>query len=351
MLLGLEPLNVFFTGMSIITLVWGIERYRTQFVKSDLLISFSIAIGMSVLAYGKKVLDVLKDLFAVERTFVLASLITNGVLLLVIFYILSQLRNVTSDVEKMGRKLSIDKADVDSSAEMADGGRIEKVIKIVIPAYNEEQTIESVVSSLPESIRGYRISPVIVSDGSVDQTAKKAKSEHSVVVEHPVNQGQGAALKTGFEIAKRDGAEIVVTMDGDGQHPVEELERIVTPIINGEAEFVMGSRYLGTDHSENGTLRTTGISFFTWFINILTKSSITDCTNGYRAIRAKDLQDFTLTEERFSAPELIIEARKHGLRIKELPITVEERKSGETKKPQLGYALGLTQTILTTWLR
>jgi len=114
---------------------------------------------------------------------------------------------------------------------------------------------------------------------------------------------------------------------------------------------VMGSRYLGVDRSGNGTVRETGIQFFTRLINLLTKSDITDCTNGFRAIRGSRLEELTLTEERFSAPELIIEARKHGLRIKEIPITIEEREGGETKKPQLGYALGLSRTIFATWIR
>jgi len=86
-------------------------------------------------------------------------------------------------------------------------------------------------------------------------------------------------------------------------------------------------------------------------INRLTKSSITDCTNGYRAIRGSEIGNLTLTEERFSAPELIIEARKNAMRIKEVPIVIQKREAGETKKPQFGYALGLTRTIFVTWIR
>ncbi len=90
---------------------------------------------------------------------------------------------------------------------------------------------------------------------------------------------------------------------------------------------------------------------FTWLINVLTKSNITDCTNGYRAIRGSELEEMTLREEKFSAPELIIEARKNGLRIREVPLVIHERKAGRTKKPQIHYALGLTRAILATWIR
>ena len=113
----------------------------------------------------------------------------------------------------------------------------------------------------------------------------------------------------------------------------------------------MGSRYVGTDRSDNGPVRKAGIRFFTTLINVLTKSNITDCTNGFRAIRGSMLESLTLTEERFSAPELIIEARKQGMQIEEIPITIEQRQAGDTKKPQLSYAIGLARTIMVTWAR
>jgi hypothetical protein len=83
----------------------------------------------------------------------------------------------------------------------------------------------------------------------------------------------------------------------------------------------------------------------------MARTDISDCTNGFRAIRGSRLGELTLTEERFSAPELIIESRKNGLRITEVPVTISEREAGETKKPGLGYAVGLTRTILVTWIR
>jgi len=113
----------------------------------------------------------------------------------------------------------------------------------------------------------------------------------------------------------------------------------------------MGSRYIGVDQSGNGPVRRAGILFFTTLINVLTKSEVTDCTNGFRAIRDSMIDNLTLTEERFSAPELIIEARKNGMHIKEHPITVKKRQAGDTKKPQLGYAVGLMRTIYTSFLR
>ena len=138
-----------------------------------------------------------------------------------------------------------------------------------------------------------------------------------------INQGQGGALKTGFEVASRHGADVVVTMDADGQHPPEQLADVVAPI----------------DEDENSLGRRGGIRAFTWLVNVVARTDITDCINGFRAIRGSRLD------------ELIIESRKKGLRIVEVPVTVRERDAGETKKPGIGYALGLARTILATWTR
>jgi hypothetical protein len=323
--------------------VVGFERYRRRFVKTDLVISLVIALGLVLLSILPSVYDQIAGMLDISNRYVIVSLLANLTLLTLILYFVGIVRSVREDISELTRSISIDEVP------KTDGGA--KSIFVIIPAYNEADSIRSVVQSLPETIRGMTVQPVVVSDGSADETATQAKYNGTIVVEHPINQGQGGSLQTGFQVAKEGNASIVVTMDGDGQHPAEDLEQLVSPIIDDEADFVMGSRYLGVDRSGNSTARQAGIRVFTKLINGLTKSDITDCTNGFRAIRGERLDDLTLTEERFNAPELIIGARKNGLRIKEVPITVQERQAGETKKPQLGYAYGLLKTIMTTWIR
>jgi hypothetical protein len=330
-------------GVAVFILVWGFERYRSRFVKADLLVAAAIAAGLVLLAVLPSVFDYVGSVLDLERRVVAVSFLANLGLLALLLYYASALRSVKSDVAELTRSLSVEQAP------QTDGGRDE--IFVVIPAYNEGDTIREVVQSLPRTIREYKVQPVVVSDGSADETAERAKYNGAMVVEHPLNQGQGGALQTGFRIAAKNDAAIVLTMDGDGQHPTDELENLVSPIIDDEADYVMGSRYVGTDRSDNGPVRKAGIRFFTTLINILTKSNITDCTNGFRAIRGSMLESLTLTEEQFSAPELIIEARKQGMRIEEIPITIEQRQAGDTKKPQLGYAIGLARTIMVTWAR
>jgi Ca2+/Na+ antiporter len=325
--------------------LWGFNRYRTRFVKIDLLLAFVIGTGLLSIVFVPGVFDWIGTFFSLQRRIFTVLFLAVVFLLCCLLYVLTLVRELRNQISDLTRTLSVD----DAALPIADGGR--DTIAVIIPAYNEETTIETVVQSLPTSLRGYTITPIIVSDGSADATAERANIDGAMVVEHPLNQGQGGALKTGFEIADQMEAALVVTMDGDGQHPAAELERLVGPIITNEADYVMGSRHRGTDYSGNSATRRAGIRAFTWLINTLTRSSITDCTNGFRAIRGDELSKLTLTEERFSAPELIIEARKKGLRLKEIPITIEERQAGETKKPQLTYALGLARTILTTWIR
>ena len=142
-----------------------------------------------------------------------------------------------------------------------------------------------------------------------------------------------------------------MTMDADGQHQADDMPSLVQPVIDGEADYVMGSRFLG-EYEESGGWRHAGIVVFTKAINLLGGVNLTDCTNGFRAIRASSLEKLELNEDRFNAPELIMEAAKKGLRIKEVPVTILKRAAGESKKPpRLGYPLGFLATIVRTWLR
>ncbi|PSP75015.1 glycosyl transferase family 2 [Halobacteriales archaeon QS_3_64_16] len=337
-------LEALLTSLALGALVWGFSRYRRRFIKLDLLASIGVACALFAIAYMPAIYDRVGTTLSIQRRVTTISMLASVVLLLSVFYLTSALRTTQSNLEDLTRTLSVDQT---TNARQIDG----ESVYIVIPAYNEEDTIQSVVKSLPASVHGLEVVPVVVSDGSADATAQQAADAGAIVTEHPLNQGQGGALKTGFEIARRDGAAVVVTMDGDGQHPTAALEELIRPIVEDEADFVMGSRHRGTDHSENGIVRRSGIHAFTRLINALTQLSITDCTNGFRAIRSSSLETLRLAEERFSAPELIIEARKKGLRIREIPITIEERQAGETKKPQLKYAVGLLRTIIVTWIR
>jgi hypothetical protein len=340
-----QNLTLLFTALAIFSVFWGFKRYRTTFSKAELGVSVLVAVGLLIIAFVPGLVEAFGDIINIERRFILLQIGVNTVFVLLIFYLVSAVSTNQTTIGDLTRGVTV------QQAPDPEKKHNEKTIFVVIPAYNESGTIGNVLDSLPERINDHNLTAVVVSDGSKDRTTQIARGYDALVVEHPINQGQGGSLKTGFEIAIQHGADIVVTMDADGQHPATQLPELVEPIMSDEADHVLGSRYRGEDRSGNSMTRQSGIRVFTWIINRLTMADITDCTNGYRAIRGSKLVDLTLSEERFSAPELIIESRKNGLRINEVPVTIREREAGETKKPKLGYAVGLMRTILVTWIR
>ncbi|MFH5800816.1 DUF2304 family protein [Haladaptatus sp. CMAA 1911] len=329
--------------IALVTFLWGFERYRTSFSRAEFGVAILLSLGMFILALFPNVFSRIGLLLHIQRRPLAIALVVNVALIALVLYLFARTRSNQLQLADLARSLTIDQAKINAGDE--------RRIFVVIPAYNEAGSIRGVVSSLPESIRGYTIEPLVVSDGSTDDTYDQTDSTDAFVVEHPINQGQGGALKTGFEIARQNGADVVVTMDADGQHPVDQLEDLVAPILEDRADYVVGSRYIGSDQSENGIARQSGIKVFTALINAITKMEVTDCTNGFRAIRGPMIDKLHLTEMRFSAPELLIEARKNGLRIEEIPVTIARRETGQTKKPKLGYAVGLIRTIVVTWIR
>jgi len=343
--LGLDlGLTLAFLLVATLVLLWGFERYRTTFSKAELGVALLLALGILAVGVVPEAFVALAALLDVSETFRVAQLVANVVLLFLLLYAVSRISDTRRRVDELTRGLTVRQAPPGADAR-ADS------VYVVIPAYDEAASIGGVLDSLPGTVHGRTVRPVVVSDGSDDRTAQVARERDAIVVEHPINQGQGGALKTGFEIARGHGAGIVATMDADGQHPTDQLAELTAPIVNDEADYVLGSRYRGRDASTASVTRKGGIRAFTWLVNVIAKTDVTDCTNGFRAIRGSRLGDLTLTEERFSAPELLIEARKKGLRIVEVPVTIHEREAGETKKPGLGYAAGLARTILVTWIR
>jgi glycosyltransferase involved in cell wall biosynthesis len=222
------------------------------------------------------------------------------------------------------------------------------LVSVVIPAYNEADAIMGVLRTLPTELAGYRVEPVVVVDGATDGTERVVDAAGFVSIKLGVNRGQGDALRAGFAYALRRGAAIVMTMDADGQHRSEEMIDLVKPIVAGEADYVQGSRFLGSADDAGGA-RGIGIRLFTRAINAVTRLGITDCTNGFRAIRADALARLQLEEPRFSGAEILIEAARRDLRVLEVPVHIRARSHGMSKKPaRLGYPLGFLGALVRT---
>ncbi len=190
---------------------------------------------------------------------------------------------------------------------------------IVIAAYNEGKSIANVIKSLKKE--GYS-NIVVVDDGSKDNTYEVCKKENVIALQHSINRGQGAALKTGIDYALQNGAEIIVTFDADGQHRADEIKRLTAPIEKGEAEVTLGSRFLD---------KKTQVPFFKKltlkagiiFTRIFSGIKLTDTHNGFRAFSRKAAEKIQITQDRMEhASEIIDEiARKH-IKFREVPVTI-----------------------------
>ena len=159
-------------------------------------------------------------------------------------------------------------------------------IAIVIPAYNEEPTVAEVVRAIPDKLAGLATEVIVVVDGSTDATADKAAEAGALVCNIRVNRGQGLVFKLGYWLARARGAEIIATIDADGQYIETELERLVEPIVAGRADFVNGSRRLGTELTTD-PVRHAGVIFFGKLVSLLLGQPITDPACVLRAMRVK----------------------------------------------------------------
>jgi hypothetical protein len=229
--------------------------------------------------------------------------------------------------------------------------RFRDKIAVVVPAFNEAESVGDVVRGIPPEVYGEPTAVLVVDDGSRDDTSEEAAKAGAVVARHVINRGGGAALRTGYRLMAESGSLVVVTLDADGQHLPSEMERLVKPVLDDEVDVAHGSRVLG-DADPNSRSRELGIVFFNKLVSLITRTKVSDCSNGYRAVRTTVLPQLVLRQEQFHTSEFLIEAIKHGIPAKEVPVTVAKRTHGHSKKPAvMRYGLGFANAIVRTWLR
>lgn len=226
-------------------------------------------------------------------------------------------------------------------------------LAVVVPAYNEEPTVAAVVSEIPGEVAGLATEVIVVVDGARDATAAQAISAGALVCDVPVNRGQGAALKLGYWLARARGAEIITTIDADGQYAPAEIASVVQPILDGRADFVSGSRRLGNELTTDAT-RHFGVIVFGVILTVLTRHRITDPACGLRAMRSEVTAAVTLEQPQYQASELQISAALNGYALAEVPTTMRDRgvHATATKKGgNLGYGLRFARAAIHTWRR
>ena len=225
-------------------------------------------------------------------------------------------------------------------------------VLVVIPAYREERRIGAVVSAVREQ---FQHDVLVVNDGSPDGTSAAARGAGAMVLDLPCNLGIGGAVQTGFLFARDHGYDAVVRLDGDGQHEPKDIPHLLEPVLRGEADAAIGSRFLGKTEYRGSIPRIFGISFFRALVNLFTGFRVTDPTSGYFAI-ARRLIVFYASHYPSDYPEVdayILMHRLHA-RAVEVPARMykrEEGKSSITPFRAMYYMVKVTLSFLINCIR
>ena len=226
-------------------------------------------------------------------------------------------------------------------------------VLIIVPAYNEEKNIVAVLERVREAAGFADV--LVVNDCSRDGTAQAIKGLRVRVVSLPVNLGIGGAVQTGFKYAKQYGYDIAIQVDGDGQHDPSQISQLIEPIESGQADVVIGSRYLEDRGYRAPVVRRIGMILFSWITSFICRQKITDTTSGFRAVN-KEVINLFAREYPADFPDSIslVLLHRSGLRIREIPVNMYQRKKGTSSTGLLKstfYPYRSLLGILAAWLR
>lgn len=219
----------------------------------------------------------------------------------------------------------------------------------IVPAFNEEENIELVIKDLKEHQPTIKI--VVINDCSDDSTGDIVRKMNETVINMVINLGIGGAVQTGLKYARDNGYDIAIQFDGDGQHLASEIEKIIRPVIDGEADVVIGSRFLGTGGFKSNIARRLGIGIFQWVNSLLVRSKITDNTSGFRAYNKTAVEFLALYyPQDYPEPEAVVELYRNGFRIKEVPVMMKEREGGSSSINIFGSIYYMVKVLMASMI-
>ena len=204
-------------------------------------------------------------------------------------------------------------------------------ILVVVPCYNEEEAVATVVGEINQVKHQYglRLDVLAVNDCSTDRTLAVLQTLNCLYLDLPVNLGIGGAMQAGYKFAFRNGYDIAVQMDGDGQHPAAELPKILQPVFDDKADVVIGSRFLNGSGFQSSAMRRIGIKYFRRLNRILIGQTIHDSTSGFRAFNHRALAVVNAYyPDEYPEPEAIVQFGLSQLRMLEVPVEMRERQGG-----------------------
>lgn len=219
---------------------------------------------------------------------------------------------------------------------------------IIIPAYNEEEGIEKVVDNIVQNYPQYDY--IVVNDGSSDSTRNVCRKRGYHYLNLSINLGIGGAVQTGYKYAQDYDYDIAVQIDGDGQHDIAYLQDMLSVLERGEADIVIGSRFIEKEGFQSSAARRAGIKILSGLIFVCTGRKIKDVTSGYRVVNRKFIDVYAKNYPiDYPEPEAIISAVMHGARIKEMPVIMNERENGTSSinmPKSVYYMIKVTLAIL-----
>jgi len=225
------------------------------------------------------------------------------------------------------------------------------LLSIIIPVYNEELTIGNIIDRTKTVVQqmGLASEIIVVNDHSYDRSFEVARRHSAQVFTLKEHLGKGYALRAGFAKAKGD---IIVTIDSDGSHWPEELPEVLAPVLAGEADMVIGSRYLDHKKVAARKLNAFGVHIFNYLIQTLTGVDITDSQSGYRAIKRQVLEGQNLKSGEYEIEsEMLVKTAKAGFRVAEVPITFEQRTYGRSGVDPMVDGSKIMLSIILAYLR
>jgi glycosyltransferase involved in cell wall biosynthesis len=219
-------------------------------------------------------------------------------------------------------------------------------VVVAIPCYNEEKFIADVV----RGVKKHAEHVIVVDDGSSDGTAWAAEEAGALVIRHSTNLGPGAAARSCLQAGLEAGADILVTLDGDGQHNPDEIPEVLASLLEGEADLVIGSRFLGKENNV-ARYRKFGIDVITFLYNVGAGEGISDAQSCFRAYSRQALEALRITEDGFGfSVETLVQARRAGLRIREASISCVYHEHSHSANPVL-HGVGVALMVLKHRMR
>ena len=219
----------------------------------------------------------------------------------------------------------------------------------IVPAYNEERNVGRVIDELRALDPGLDV--VVVSDGSTDKTLEVAAARGAHVISLPFNLGIGGAVQTGFRYAWEESYELAVRLDGDGQHDPAELRALVAPVVAGEADLAVGSRFVAGGGYRSSAARRVGIRILARVVSLIARQRLTDTTSGFQAANRRAIGVYAADlPHDYPEVEGIVMAIKHRIRLVEVPVTMREREHGRSSIGALASVYYMVKILLALFV-